>query len=69
MSKNCCSGLCRKSDRKYKCIDCDKNICGLCSIKYEKDFYCIDCFTLNVLPKVQYKYYDVIYNNPKPSLC
>lgn len=40
-----CKGiLCRKSERKKKCCDCNRYVCKRCSIELKNKVYCIDCF-------------------------
>ena len=40
-----CKGiLCRKKDRKHKCIKCHKWVCRICSTTYKNKTYCIDCY-------------------------
>lgn len=53
MSKNnifCGGVLCRKSDRRYKCITCNKYVCGICSIPEGKKIYCINCYLKTFSP-------------------
>ena len=44
-SKVFCNGLfCRKTARKYKCVECKTILCGKC-VKYIKNkSYCPDCY-------------------------
>lgn len=47
-----CGGtLCRKSDRKYKCFDCNVYMCSVCKVEYNKKQYCVNCYVKKYLIK------------------
>lgn len=48
-----CKGIfCRKSDRRYKCVDCAKSLCKVCSTISVKDqkIRCPDCYIKSISP-------------------
>ena len=56
--KSYCKGvLCRRTDRKHKCVDCSIYVCGKCSIPITKNkVSCLDCFVGFHLNEVSYFY-------------
>ena len=45
IKKAFCGGkYCTKYDRKYKCEDCKKYTCSVCSVSVNRLTYCINCY-------------------------
>lgn len=65
-----CKGLlCKKYERKNRCVDCLRFVCGHCSIEKDNKIYCIDCYTQNQLPYSDVVNNDYFNENSKPNLC
>ena len=43
-----CKGIgCHPQDRKFKCAECNKDICSTCTITENKKTYCVNCYILS----------------------